>query len=238
MTNDEEELSLDNLGAAYARAAARHDPDSFVVAPETGEHEPAASEKTDEPSAELTDQADAPPTPEKIVEAALFVGHPRNEPLTLERLASLMRDVTTAEVREVIDRLNDSYREASQGLRIVAADHGFKMTIAPEVETVRRSFLGRVREARLSQALVEVLALVAYQPGISASKVRDQRGSESAALLNQLVRRRLVELRREIDSESGKQVSCYFPTERFLMLFDLDSLEDLPRVEEGDRSSD
>ena len=157
----------------------------------------------------------------------------QNKPLTQQRLASLMRDVTPEEVDEIIERLNESYREADQALRIRRDEHGYRMTIAPEVETVRRSFLGKVREARLTQSAIEVLSLVAYQPGITAQKVQDQRGRESGPLLNQLVRRQLLSLERKVPEEGGRKVPHYYPTERFLVLFGLESLNDLPQVEEG-----
>ena len=143
-----------------------------------------------------------------------------------------MRDVAPEEVVEVIDQLNDSYREAKQALRIVKDEHGYRMTIAPSIEKIRRSFLSKVREAKLSQSAIEVLALVAYQPGITSQRVQDQRGRESGSLLSQLVRRRLLEMRREKPEDGGRTVPHYYPTERFLTLFGLDSLQDLPQVEE------
>jgi segregation and condensation protein B len=107
------------------------------------------------------------------------------------------------------------------------------LTIAPAVENIRQSFLGKVREARLSQAAVEVLSLVAYQPGVTAQTVQDQRGKECGPLLNQLVRRRLLEMKRLKPSDGTRKVPHYYPTERFLALFSLDSLEDLPLVDES-----
>ncbi|QDT10360.1 SMC-Scp complex subunit ScpB [Planctomycetes bacterium K23_9] len=229
------ELSLDNLGAAYAKAAAEHDPESFVhVAEETPEAEDDDSAAA---PVDFEDEEEGVATPESIVEASLFVGHPENKSFSEERLASLMRDVTPEEVIEIIDGLNSSYREAEQGIRIVRDDHGYRMTIAPAVEKVRRSFLGKVREAKLSQAAIEVLALVAYQPGVTTQIVQDQRGRESGSLLNQLVRRRLLEMRREKPADGGRAVPHYYPTERFLQLFGLETLEDLPHVEEGIRDS-
>ena len=236
---DEElgELSLDDLGAAYARAAAEHDPESFAVAEDEpdaqsdGESEPEpVHEESPEPEDDVV-------TPEAIIEGALFVGHPENEPFTEQRLASLIRAYTPEEVIESISRLNESYREADQGIRIVQDERGFRMTIAPEVEGVRRSFLGKVREARLNQSAIEVLALVAYQPGVSAQTVQDQRGRESASLLNQLVRRRLLRLERVKPESGGRAVPHYYPTERFFVLFGIESLDDLPQVEEGLRES-
>jgi segregation and condensation protein B len=226
------ELSLDNLGAAYAKAAAEHDPESFVHV----EEEPEVVEEEEETSSYFDEEEDdGVATPEQIVEAALFVGHPENKSFSTQRLASLMRDVTPEEVVEIIEQLNESYREAEQGIRAVRDEHGYRMSIAPAVEKVRRSFLGKVREARLSQTAIEVLALVAYQPGVTTQIVQDQRGRESGSLLNQLVRRRLLEMRREKPADGGRAIPHYYPTERFLELFGLESLDDLPQVEEGVR---
>ncbi len=230
--SDEVEVSLDDLGAAYARAAAEHDPEAFAAAPgdelsaeENGDDNPSDVEVDDEAAEEIV-------TPEAIIEGALFVGHPQNKSLTEQRLASLMRGVSPEEVVQLIGQLNQSYRDADQSLRIVHDDHGYRMTIAAEVENVRRSFLGKVREARLSQAAIEVLALIAYQPGITAQKVVDQRGRESGSLLNQLVRRQLLSIERVKSEQGGRGIPHYYPTERFLVLFGLESLDDLPHVEE------
>lgn len=230
----DEGLSFDDLGAAYAQALAEHDPEAFASVGEDAEGADASTSSDEAQShagEELADD-DSYVTPMGIIEAALFVGHPENQSLSEMRLASLMRDVTPEEVVKMVDELNQSYRQHRQALRIVRDEQGYRMTIAPEVESIRRSFLGKVREARLSQSAVEVLALVAYQPGITGQKVQDQRGRESVSLLNQLVRRQLLEIRREATAESSKLVPHYYPTERFLYMFGLQSLADLPHVEE------
>ncbi|TWU41026.1 SMC-Scp complex subunit ScpB [Novipirellula artificiosorum] len=231
----EEELSLDDLGAAYARAAAKHDPEAFRASETDGEADDGDASSVEQDDDELIDPIaeDELVTPEAIIEGALFVGHPENRLFTAERLASLMREVSAQEVVELIERLNESYRDAGQSLRIVQHDGGYRMTISPDVEDVRRSFVGKVREARLSQGAIEALALVAYQPGITAQKVQDQRGRDCGPLLNQLVRRQLLHLVRKPPETGGKPVPHYYPTERFLTLFELESLGDLPQVEEG-----
>ncbi|MEM8671471.1 MAG: SMC-Scp complex subunit ScpB [Planctomycetota bacterium] len=229
----EEELSLDDLGAAYARVAAEQDPDAKDSDVTTDAADPIDADAVDDLETEASEETAAVVTPEAIVEAALFVGHPENKPLSEQRLASLMRGVTPDEVIELIERLNDSYQAEDQALRIIRDELGFRMTIAPAVEQTKRSFLGKVREARLSQMAIEVLSLVAYQPGITAQKVQDQRGRESNALLSQLVRRQLLRIERRQPDEGGRPVPHYYPTERFLHLFSLESLEDLPQVEEG-----
>ena len=226
------EFSLDDLGAAYARAAAANDPETFVAPVETAESENAEDSSLEHVGDPEPDD-DEPVHPEGIIEAALFVGHPDNQALTADRLASLMRDVTSDEVVQMIESLNQSYKSAEQAFRIVEDENGYRMTIAPAVENVRQSFLGKVREARLSQAAVEVLSLVAFQPGVTAQTVQDQRGKDSGSLLNQLVRRRLLEIKRQKPADGSRKIPHYYPTERFLTLFALDSLDDLPLVDES-----
>lgn len=237
LPDDLQELSLDDLGAAYARAAAQHDPESF--APIQGDTDPgplqvdAPENHWDDLGQPVEDESVPVVSPETIIEGALFVGHPDGKPISEHRLASLMRGVSPEEVVAAIEHLNRSYREHDQALRIVGDDQGYRMTVSPEVESVRRSFMGKVREARLTQAAIEVLALVAYQPGVTMQKVQDQRGRESASLLNQLVRRQLLGIERKSPDGGGRAVPHYYPTERFLYLFGLDSIDELPQVEEG-----
>jgi len=233
--DDLDGLSMDDLGAAYARVAAEHDPEAFAQPSEDPPSEDGSESEVVEDVHEDSEEQEELVTPEAIVEAALFVGHPGNKRFTEQRLASLMRDVSPEEVVLLIDQLNESYKEANQGLRIMRDEQGYRMSIAPEVEAIRRSFLGKVRETRLSQTAIEVLSLVAYQPGITAQKVQDQRGRESGPLLNQLVRRQLLRMERIKPPEGGRAIPHYHPTERFLVLFGLETLEDLPHVDEAVR---
>ncbi len=235
IAEDLDGLSMDDLGAAYARVAAEHDPEAFAQPEEAVPEDGISEADTVDEEQEESVEDEALVTPEAIVEAALFVGHPENKRFTEQRLASLMRDVSPEEIVLLIDQLNESYKEADQGLRIMRDEQGYRMSIAPEVEAVRRSFLGKVRETRLSQTAIEVLSLVAYQPGITAQKVQDQRGRESGPLLNQLVRRQLLRMERIKPPEGGRAIPHYHPTERFLVLFGLETLEDLPQVDEAVR---
>jgi len=240
------EISLEELGQAYAEAMAE------VIGPDEAGGEAAAAQTdaagdsgddaTDESDDDVDDQStgssqtddeddDSIPTPTAIIEAALFIGNPENRGITEAELAALMRDVTVDDVSGYVDRLNESYIANDQAFRIHRDEDGLRMGVAPDMEVVRRAFYGKIRETRLSQPAIEVLSLVAYQPGITAEKVQDQRGKESASLLSQLVRRRLLEQRRVAVEGTKKTTATYHPTERFLQLFGLQSLDDLPQVE-------
>ncbi len=243
-------ISLEELGEAYAEAIARSG-DSRSTTTAQNEAETASQPPAGDEVAAITEESDrqadtasaanesspaeahdAIPTPGAIIEAALFIGNPENRGMSDRELASLMRDVTAADVNDYVDRLNEAYQANRQALRIHRDEDGFRMGVAPDLEIVRRAFHGKIRETRLSQAAIEVLSLVAYQPGVTAERVQEQRGKESASLLSQLVRRRLLELRRREVEGVKRPVATYYPTERFLNLFGLESLDDLPQVED------
>lgn len=228
-----QELSLEELGKAYAQAIGQVTHEADAEDPNAGSQ--AGDETLDEPYVESIappDQDSDTVTLSAIIEGALFIGNADNRPISEQELAGLMRGVTPQDVLTEVERLNLLYAKNDQAFRILQVDGGLVFTVASDLETVRRAFYGKVREATLSQGAIEVLALVAYQPGITGEKVQDQRGKESGSLLSQLVRRRLLEQKRVTPPEGGKPFATYYPTERFLDLFGLQSLEDLPHVEE------
>jgi segregation and condensation protein B len=96
---------------------------------------------------------------------------------------------------------------------------------------LRDAFYGRIREARLSQPAIDVLAIVAYQQPVSQAEIDRLRGRPSATILSQLVRRDLL----SVERLGGKAKPAYRTTERFLDLFDLDDVSDLPRSQDLER---
>ena len=176
------------------------------------------------------DAAECPLNPQSIVEAILFVGRPDGSPISAAEIASLMRGVQDAEVIECIDQLNQIYIETQRATRIVASGAGYRLQLADDLNFVRDRFYGRVRQVKLNQAAIDCLALISYQPGISREKLEEQRGQASGSLLTQLIRRQLLEMRRE--TEGKKQVQRYYPTDRLLDLAGIESLDDLPLTED------
>jgi len=101
------------------------------------------------------------------------------------------------------------------------------MVLRDEFDSIRGRFYGKVREANLTQSALDVLAVVAYQQGASRQQVESVRGRPSGGILSQLVRRELL----RVDRSSEKPKMRYFTTDRFLDLFGLESIEDLPKSE-------
>jgi segregation and condensation protein B len=164
-----------------------------------------------------------------VVEAMLFVGRPDNGPLSARELAAAMRGVSPGEIEAAVGGLNLTYDADGAPYRIEHNNGGYRLVLRDEFQRMRDKFYGRVREARLSPAVLEVLSVLAYNQPASADQLSELRGAPCGAALSMLVRRRLVKLERA--AEGGKSPQ-YTTTERFLKLFGLESLDALPRAEE------
>ncbi len=239
-TPRQEGISLDELAAAFAQAMGGHsaapsdthpDQPTEATSPEQSTAETPPVPEAPEPSVSADDEA-CPISPESIFEAMLFVGDPNNEPLTPSRAASLMRGVEAGEIPQIVDALNRRYEAGACPYRIVGEGAGYRLTLTPEFDRLRTKVLGRAREARLSQAAIDVLAIVAYQQPLTADDVSRLRGTPSNHILSHLVRRRLLRIERAAEKP---RTARYYTTDRFLELFGLESLEDIPQSEELER---
>jgi segregation and condensation protein B len=216
-------LSLDELSAALGEMLQRGD-DPYGAA--AGGPADGGQGTLDLPTSEV-DSADATPiAPRSILEAMLFVGSPTNEPLTSKQVAQLMRGVRPAEIDQQVRELNHDYEAWNCPYTIVAEGAGYRLKLREKYARIRDQFYGKMRSARLSQAAVEVLAIVAYQPGIAADEVSRLRAKPSGHIIAQLVRRQLLRLER---GDTKPRRILYFTTSRFLELFSLASLADLPQ---------
>jgi segregation and condensation protein B len=167
----------------------------------------------------------APPSLPRIIEAMLFIG---GSPLTATRACEIVRGLTPEQFAAAIDDLTHDYRRQGRPYAIEPRGPGFVLALRPRYLRVVDKLHGGVREARLSTAAVDVLALVAYRQPATKAEIDSLRGAESGSLLRQLVRRGLIQIAYRGDA-SQKEVS-YGTTPRFLDMFGLQSLDDLPRT--------
>ena len=130
----------------------------------------------------------------------------------------------------MVDELNRRYAARGAPYRIVGEEDGYRLTLCREFHPLRNRFYGRIREARLSQAAIDVLALVAYRQPLTGEKIGRLRGKPSSHVLAHLVRRGLLRIERP---DAKRRTPHYYTTDRFLRLFNLQSLDDLPRSEDA-----
>ena len=226
---DDQGVSLEELAQAYAKLLDRGD-DPYLAVPDTETPSgmaAVADEAVDEeePQPPEDEQAVCDISPGSILEAMLFVGHPENEPLTSEKIASYMRGVRSQEIDELVVELNQTYAEEGFPFRIESVGAGYRMALRDEFNSLRDKFYGRNRAAKLSQAAIDVLAIVAYRQPLTRDEVDSLRGKPSGTILTQLVRRRLLRMERPTEKPRTPR---YHTTDRFLEVCGLESLRDLP----------
>lgn len=263
--NDQELFSFEELGKAFARALEGQDtrsrqntsPEAVTPAEPLSADDVSDGATDDLPIGGHPLAADAPPpleedetqalpyadaveddgmvpvTPQAVLEAMLFVGDPQNRPLEPAVAAELMRGVTPDEVHALVHELNVKYDSQRTPWTVVMRDGGYVMQLREEFLPVRELFYGKIRQAKLSQPAIDVLAIIAYQQPLTAEEVSEIRGTPSLGILAQMVRRQLLRTKKAM--RDGKSVTEYTTTPRFLQLFGLDSLGDLPRSEDLDR---
>jgi segregation and condensation protein B len=166
--------------------------------------------------------------PNQIIEAALFVG---GVSLTTKKLCGLFRgDFDPNFVEQAIEVLNRRYADEGRPYSICLAEGGYRLSLRPELEPVRTRVFGvGPQEVRLSQEVLEILALVAYRQPITRAEVEAAGPENTGSVLRLLLRRELIAIQR--CGEKTAEVR-YVTTPRFLELFGLGRLDDLPTADE------
>ena len=220
------ELSVDQLTQAFAQLIGQDTSTSSTDTSTGAENAASEDQSPAEPEEVEAEEDDTNVSAEAILEAILFVGHPSNEPLTSRLMAGYLRGVTPVEVDELLAKLNQSYQESNAPYQVVSEGAGYRLTLRTEHEGLRERFYGRVREAKLSQMAIDLLAIVAYHQPIDRQSIDKLIGRPCGAMLSQLVRRELLKIER---TKEKPRKTLYSTADRFLDLFQLESLEDLPR---------
>lgn len=169
--------------------------------------------------------SEPPPSPEQLIEAMLFVGGP---PLPAAVACTAVRGLTADRFQEAIAALNKRYRDQRRPYTIEARGDGFVLVVRPTYRNLRERLFGGPRETRLSQPALDVLSVVAYRQPLTKAEADAVRGTDSGATLRQLVRLGLIAVRHRADA-TEREVR-YGTTPRFLQVFGLNSLDELPHL--------
>lgn len=205
---DDEMLTVDRSDHALAGAAGGLIPQ---------EVSPARSAAADQPGQPGVDQ---------IIEALLFAA---DTPLSAARLAELAGGCTLGQVRRHIDGLNEKYDAAGLSFRIEAIARGYRMMTLPGYQPWLARLDRQRSQTRLSAAALETVSIVAYKQPVIRADVEAIRGVACGDVLNRLREMGLIKIigRAEV---VGRPL-LYGTTRRFLDVFGLADLEDLPPME-------
>lgn len=161
-----------------------------------------------------------------VLEALIFSTH---HPLTAGRLAELMDLPTSKPIRKAIRELNQQYESSGRAWRIEQVAGGFQMLTLPDYGFYLQKLHQREADAKLTKAALETLAIVAYKQPILRVDVEAIRGVACGEAIRGLMEKRLVTIAGRAE-EPGRPI-LYGTTKRFLELFGLNSLKDLPKSE-------
>ena len=137
---------------------------------------------------------------------------------------------TAADMLHILRELAEDYETRRSGLRIREADKAFQLCTNPENDDYITKLVTPVKEKRLSQAALEVLAVIAYKQPVTKAQIDAVRGIKSDRVLETLMKKDLVE-----EKGRSKQIGrpiLYGTTRNFLFTFGFESLDELPELED------
>lgn len=164
--------------------------------------------------------------PRHVVEAILFAA---DSPMPAAKISSVLGVGDARDVRKHIEALNESYATNGNSFRIEQIAGGYQMMTLPAYNTWLAKLLRTRQETKLSPAAMETLAIVAYKQPCTRAEVEAVRGVAVGDVINRLREMNLVKIVGRAE-DLGRPM-LYGTTKRFLEVFGLPSLNDLPRVE-------
>jgi len=169
---------------------------------------------------------DAGPTTESIAEAVLFAS---DESLSAARLADIV-GTSIKQIRWQVKKLNDKYQANNNAFRIEEIAGGFQMLTLSSYNPWLKKLLRVRSDSKLSPAAMETLAIIAYKQPVIRADIEAIRGVAVGEVVRNLMYKGLVKIvgRAEV---LGRPM-LYGTTKKFLEVFGLNTLKDLPKIEE------
>ncbi len=231
MTDDPEITNDDLLDEAEGEIADEpgEDPlDEIADESDEAESDEVDLTKLDEPddtAAEVDEDIET--TLESVTEAVLFAS---DEPLTAQRLVGIAEAGSIKQIKACIEDLNEKYKAANSAFRIEKIAGGYQMmTLSPYNYWLKKLLRTRT-DTKLSPAALEALAIISYKQPIIRADIEAIRGVASGEVIRNLMYKGLVKIvgRAEV---LGRPM-LYGTTKKFLDTFGLNTLKDLPKIEE------
>lgn len=162
------------------------------------------------------------------IEAILFAS---GSPVELSRIADTI-EISEKQAEEQISVLINDYNAAQRGITIIKLKDSYQMVSVKEYAPQIRKIMDLRRNSPLSQAALEVLAVVAYNQPVTKAFVEQVRGVDCSGVIGSLTLKGLIEEKGRLELP-GRPL-LYGTTENFLRCFNISSLEELPALPEND----
>lgn len=164
-----------------------------------------------------------------LCQAILFL---ESEPLTIKVLANKAQ-LSEEVVENCIENLKEKYSAEDSGIELTMITGGWCLTPKKEYWEVLKEFYGSKREGKLSKSAMETLAIIAYSQPITRAEIEQIRGVGVDNMIRLLLERNLI---KEVGKKEvpGRPV-LFGTTKEFLKLFRLNSISELPKLDEDEQ---
>jgi len=163
----------------------------------------------------------------QLLEAALFAAA---RPVTAEELVTLDSDASLDDVRNALEQLREHYDFDGHGVELIELAGGYQILSRPAFAAAIERAQLNTRQQRLTAAMLETLAVIAYRQPVGRAEIEEIRGVSASGVLRSLQERGLIEVTGR--SEGLGRPLLYGTTPLFLELLGLADLQNLPRAEE------
>lgn len=164
-----------------------------------------------------------------IMEGLLFASG--DEGITIHQLTKIL-DVTMEIVEHLMNELKYDYEHVQSGIMIMQSNEVFHLTTKPEHNVYYKKLLEEPKSTRMSQAMLETLAIIAYRQPITRVEIEEVRGVNSDYAVQTLLSRSLIETVGR--KETVGRPMLFGTTKAFLTYFGMNSMEELPTLPENE----
>ncbi|MCX8011901.1 MAG: SMC-Scp complex subunit ScpB [Desulfobacterota bacterium] len=161
-----------------------------------------------------------------VLESFLFSS---DVPLRLEKLQEIFPEIQLKELREIMLELKEEYERLERSFAIREVANGFQFYTRPEYSPWIKKFK-KIRPQRLSPATMETLAIIAYKQPVTRAEIEEVRGVDTGGIIRTLLEKNLIKIAGKKDVP-GKPL-LYSTTPKFLAMFGLKNLKELPALED------
>jgi len=161
---------------------------------------------------------------EAIIEAVLYAA---GRPVEIKELMVLL-EIDFEEVMEIVEKMKLDMQKANRGLEIIKVDDAYQLCTKKDYYEYIYPIFDKRSKPNLSQAALETLAIIAYNPKITRAQIEAIRGVNSDGTLYKLLEYNLVEEAGKMDAPG--RPTMYKTTKNFLKMFGISSLEELPEL--------
>lgn len=159
-----------------------------------------------------------------LVEAVLFA---MGEPIEIERLCVAL-ELDEIVLRDILDKLQGKYEDESSGICLLRLENKYQLCTKKQYADKIRAVIEVKKNAPLSQAAFEVLAIIAYNQPVTKAYIESVRGVDCSAVISNLCSKSLIEEKGRLDLPGRPLI--YGTTPEFLRCFCISSLDELPEL--------